>query len=132
MSQRSSGKTSAATKGESERMVMRALSALTDRKAVEPVLLDMREVTVVTDFFLICHGTSSAHIRGLADSVRDALKEEARRPLAVEGTRDGGWILLDYGDFIVHIFDEEQRRFYDLERLWSDALTVSTPEEGES
>jgi ribosome-associated protein len=116
----------------SEETVMSALAALLDRRAVDPVLLDMREVTLITDYFLICHGTSDVHIRGLADSVTEALKEEKRRPIAVEGGREGGWILLDYGDFIVHIFSEDQRRFYDLERLWSDAHTLPIPAEDES
>ncbi len=121
------------TAGEvAESMAMRARAALIDRRAVDLVLLDMREVTLVTDYFLICHGTSEVHIRGLADGVAEALREEARRPLAVEGGRGGGWILLDYGDFIVHIFSEDQRRFYDLERLWSDARLVSVAEEAES
>ena len=96
------------------------------------MLLDMREVTLITDYFLICHGTSNVHIRGLSDAVTESLKEQKRRPLAAEGAREGGWVLLDYGDFIVHIFSEDQRTFYDLERLWSDARRVRVPDEGES
>jgi ribosome-associated protein len=115
-----------------EEMALRAHAALLGRRAVDPVLLDMREVTLITDYFLICHGTSSVHVRGLSDAVTESLKEHNRRPLAVEGGRVGGWVLLDYGDFIVHIFSEDQRAFYDLERLWSDARRVRVPEEGES
>jgi ribosome-associated protein len=89
----------------------------------------MREVTLITDYFIVCHGTSNVHIRGLAEAGHETMKEEKRRPLATEGGREGGWILLDYGDFIVHIFAEEQRRFYDLERLWSDAPEVPARED---
>jgi ribosome-associated protein len=102
-----------------------AITALADRRATDPVVLDMRDVTIVTDYFLICHGTSKVHIRGLADAVAEALAKESLRPYGVEGYEEAEWILLDYGDVILHIFSEEQRAFYDLERLWSDAPRVT-------
>ena len=114
----------------SEKQAGRAHSALVDARAVDPVVLDMREVTLITDYFLICHGTSNVHIRGLADAVVDALEEDELRPLGVEGYQEARWILLDYGDVIVHIFAEEEREFYDLERLWSDAPRAEAPETG--
>jgi ribosome-associated protein len=129
---RREGRASAVPGAAAEKTVMRAYAALTARRAVDPVLLDMRDVTLITDYFLICHGTSDVHVRGLADAVTESLKEEDRRPIAVEGGHRGGWLLLDYGDFIVHIFAEDQRQFYDLERLWSDARTVAAPGEDES
>jgi ribosome-associated protein len=104
-----------------------ARTALVDARALEPVLLDMRDVTTITDYFLICHGTSNVHIRGLADALRDGLDEQGLRPYGLEGYDDARWILLDYGDLIVHIFAEEERDFYDLERLWSDAARVPAP-----
>jgi len=99
--------------------------ALLDARAVDPLLLDMHELTLITDYFLICHGTSNVHIRGLADAVRDAFEERGVRPLGVEGYKDASWILLDYGDLIIHIFAEEERASYSLERLWSDAPQVA-------
>jgi len=108
-----------------EEKACRAQAALVDRRAVDPVLLDMRELTLITDYFLICHGTSNVHIRGLAEAVMEALAEEDLRPHGVEGYQQARWILLDYGDLIVHIFAEEERSFYDLERLWSDAPRAS-------
>jgi len=99
----------------------RAQAALVDKRALDPVLLDMREVTLITDYFLVCHGTSSVHIRALGDAVTEALKEAGVRPFGVEGQDDARWVLLDYGDVVVHIFAEEEREFYSLERLWSDA-----------
>ncbi len=103
---------------------LRARAALADKRAVDPVLLDMREITLITDYFLICHGTSNVHIRALGEAVVEALKEEGIRPYGVEGRDGARWVLLDYGDLIVHIFAEQEREFYALERLWSDAQRV--------
>lgn len=106
-----------------------ALSALEGRKAVDPVLLDMRDLTIITDYFLICHGTSSTHLRGLVDAVTTELTKKGARPASVEGSDESGWTLIDYGDLIVHIFAEEERSFYSLERLWSDAPRVAAAAE---
>ena len=111
----------------SDEKARRAQSALVDGRAADPVLLDMRAVTLITDYFLICHGTSNVHIRGLADAVIDALKADKLHPYGTEGYQEGHWILIDYGDLIVHIFAQEEREFYDLERLWSDASRVAPP-----
>jgi len=105
----------------SEDKLSAAEGALLDRRGVDPVALDMRGLTVITDYFLICHGTSGVHIRALADAVEEKLEEDGVRPMGVEGYQESRWVLLDYGDVVVHIFAEEERRFYDLERLWSDA-----------
>lgn len=108
---------------------LRVQLALADKRAVDPVVLDMREITLITDYFIICHGTSNVHIRALGDAVAEALKEDGVRPHGVEGRDEGRWVLLDYGDVIVHIFGEEEREFYSLERLWSDAPRVAESEE---
>jgi ribosome-associated protein len=76
---------------------------------------------VITDIFVIGSGTSRRHILTLAEAVEDRLKDVGRRPLRSEGLEDATWVLLDYGDFVVHLFDEPTRRYYDLERLWGDA-----------
>ncbi len=104
-----------------EEKVAVAEEALLDHRAVAPVVLDMRELTVITDYFVICHGTSGVHIRGLADAVAEELEKHGVRALGVEGHREGSWVLLDYGDIVVHVFAAEEREFYNLERLWSDA-----------
>jgi len=108
----------------SEEKALLAREALLDKRALEPVLLDMREVTVITDFFLICSGRSNVHIRALSEAVLDALGEAGFRPYGVEGKAEANWVLLDFGDLIVHIFSEENREFYSLERLWSDAVAI--------
>jgi ribosome-associated protein len=112
-------------------MLACAQEAIFSLKAVSPIVLDMREVTVITDYFLICNGTSSVHIRGIADQVMDDLEKQGVRPRGKEGYPGSTWVLLDYGDLVVHIFLEEQREFYSLERLWSDAhlVELSPPEE---
>lgn len=106
-----------------------AMSALEGRKAVDPVLLDMRDLTIITEYFLICHGTSSTHLRGLVEAVTTDLAEQGARPASVEGSHQSGWTLIDYGDLIVHIFAEEERSFYGLERLWSDAPRLAAAAE---
>ena len=84
-------------------------------------MLDLRGITLIADYFLLCHGTSSVHIRAVADAVVERLAKRGIKPYGVEGYGQVGWTLLDYGDVIVHIFSEERREFYSLERLWGDA-----------
>ena len=92
-----------------------------DRKGLEPLLLDLRGITLIADFFLLCHGTSGVHVRALADSVLERLAAKGMKPQGVEGHGQGQWVLLDFGDVMVHVFSREGREFYGLERLWGDA-----------
>jgi ribosome-associated protein len=105
--------------------VREAVSAAEDRKAVDLKVLHLEKVSDFTDYFLICSGTSERQVQAIADSVQERMREERVRPLHVEGYNRGQWVLLDYGDFVVHIFQEEPRRFYSLERLWGDAPEVT-------
>jgi len=98
-----------------------ALAAIDGRKAQDMLALDVRDVNDATDFFVIATGTSDAHVRGIAEAVMEALREEGQRPHHVEGMTVGRWVLLDYVDFVIHLFHPETRAFYQLERLWSDA-----------
>jgi ribosome-associated protein len=98
-----------------------AEEAVLDLKSVHPVVLDMREVTVITDYFVICSATSNVHLRAIADRVLEGFEERRIRPLGSEGYRQSDWTLLDFGDVVVHVFSEEARAFYSLERLWDDA-----------
>jgi ribosome-associated protein len=95
--------------------------AALDKKCQQLVALDVREVTSVADTFILVTGTSDRHARAIADSVVDATRRAGEKPLGVEGYEEGRWILIDLGDVIVHVFQEEVRQAYDLERLWSDA-----------
>ena len=101
-----------------------AAKALDDKKGVDIRLLEIAAVTSLADHFLICTGTSSTHVKALCDSVEKALDEAGEPVLRREGHRSGTWVLMDYGCLVVHVFTEETRQFYDLERLWNDAKKV--------
>lgn len=105
-----------------------AAKALDDRKGVDVTLLEITDVTTIADYFLICTGTSSTHVKSLCDAVEEAMDHAGEPALRREGHRSGTWVLLDYGCLVVHVFTEETRRFYDLERLWSDAKRVELGE----
>jgi ribosome-associated protein len=102
-------------------LVSKAARAAADKKAKDPVVLDVSELLVITDYFLICSGTSDRQVRTIAEEVETKLRESGSRPLRREGAAEGRWVLLDYGDFVVHVFVEEDREYYELERLWKDA-----------
>ncbi len=114
---------------EPEDAVKVAARAASDKKANDIVLLDLREIASFTEFFLICTGTNSRQVQAISDAVGEQLRNEGKRPLHIEGYSSAEWILLDYGDFIVHVFSGASRRFYDLERLWRDAKRVEIKEE---
>ena len=104
-----------------DRRVWKALQALQEKKGVAPVVLDISQLTSFADYFIIATGNSSRHVQALADEVEKQLGALKAHPRHIEGYADGEWVLMDYGDFIVHVFTAEQRDFYGLERLWSDA-----------
>ena len=107
-----------------------AIQSASDKKASNLVALDLREVTSFAEFFVIASGTNQRQVQAISDEINEKLKEKLkRRPLRIEGYASGEWILLDYGDFIIHIFEQKAREFYDLERLWRDAKKVEIPEE---
>lgn len=102
-----------------------AATAIDDKKGLDITLLDISELLVVTDVFVIASGTSNRHVRALADDVEGKLKVEMQRlPLRREGREYSRWVLLDYGDMVVHVFDQETRDYYELERLWADAPVI--------
>lgn len=103
----------------------RISSALADRKAVDPVILDLRGLSEATDYFVIASGTSDTHVRGMAEHLMGQV-----HPHHVEGLPQGRWVLLDYVDVVVHLFHPELREFYQLERLWGDAPSVALGEVG--
>jgi ribosome-associated protein len=104
---------------------MAAMEAALDKKALEPVLLDVSEQSTYTDFILVLSGRSDRHVQAVADAVAMALKQDQGLiPFGVEGNKDGQWALLDFGDLVVHVFYHPMREFYDLEGLWIDAPRV--------
>lgn len=92
------------------------------------MILDMRELTTITDYFVICHGRSRVHCSAIAEHIEETLSQQGTYIKHHEGLKDGIWIILDYLDVVVHIFEEEARNFYDLRRLWVDATEVEVPE----
>ena len=99
----------------------RAINAAAEKKAIEPTVLDLRGISSFTDFFVIVTGANRRQVQAISDEVSDQLKRHGNPAARVEGYQNAEWVLIDYGDFVVHVFDDKARRFYDLERLWREA-----------
>ncbi|MGE3274207.1 MAG: ribosome silencing factor [Vicinamibacterales bacterium] len=105
-----------------------AITAALDKKALEMTVLDLRKASAFTDFFVICTGANPRQVHAIADGVEQALKAEGVRPAHVEGYQRAEWVLVDYFDFVVHVFSPAARAFYGLERLWGDAVRIEITE----
>jgi ribosome-associated protein len=103
----------------------RAARAARDKRAGDRVVLDVQRVSSVTDYYLICSGKSTTHLETITDAIRSELRAEGLNVLHAEGIAESGWVLLDYGDVLVHVFLEDTRTYYALERLWGDAPALS-------
>lgn len=104
---------------------MVAADALYGKKALDIALLDVGDLLQITEVFVVATGTSRRHVLTLGEEVAEKLREHDRKPLRVEGGEQGEWVLLDFGDIVVHVFQEHARAFYDLERLWADAPRIA-------
>lgn len=109
-----------------------AIQAARDKKATDLVVLDLRKTGAFTDFFLLCTGANPRQVHAIADAVEQALKAKHVRPAHLEGYQRAEWILVDYFDFIVHVFSPSARSFYGLERLWGNATRIDLPDEDPS
>ena len=107
--------------------IQRAVELALERKASDVVVLDLRGISTATDYFVIASGNSDVQVKAIADHVRDELKKDSVRPEHLEGLRGGRWVLMDYVDFVVHVFHPQARGFYQLERLWGDAPKWDVP-----
>jgi len=112
------------TKKETAVFLAPYVRAALERKAVNPAILDLRGICDVTDAFVIISGRSSRQVSAIADHIERKMKNMGIRPLGVEGTREGQWALLDFGDVVIHVFYEPVRQLYDLEGLWADAARI--------
>ena len=106
-----------------------ALHAAGEKKAIEPVVLDLRDIASFTDYFVIVSGANERQVQAISDAIYENLKKAGHAAARVEGYKTAEWILLDYGDFVVHVFEQKARKFYDLERLWRESKRVELPAE---
>jgi ribosome-associated protein len=111
---------------DSRNMTAIAIHALEDRKAEDIRVIDITDVSVIADYFIIASGKNALQVQALSDSVEEALGKAGFEPRHIEGYRSANWILMDYNDIIIHIFSEDQRIFYDLERIWRDGKVMDT------
>ena len=109
--------------------VLAALHAASEKKAIEPVVLDLREIASFTDYFVIVSGANERQVQAISDEIYESLKKSGHAAARVEGYKTAEWILLDYGDFVVHVFEQKARKFYDLERLWRESKRIDVPAE---
>jgi len=114
---------------ELDQRLLTALQAASDKKALGIVVLDLRDIATFTDYFLIASGANERQVQAISDEVVEKLKKSGTPAARVEGYRTAEWILMDYGDFVVHVLSEKARLFYDLERLWRDGKRVALPAE---
>lgn len=110
---------------ESRKMALMAVEALEDKKGADISILDISEISVLADYFIIANGSNRNQVQAMSDSVEEALGKAGYLPKQIEGYQAAGWILLDYKDIIVHVFSREEREFYDLERVWRDGKEIS-------
>ena len=115
---------------ELEERLQLALRSASAKKAFELVAIDLREVADFTEFFIIATGSNTRQVQAISDEIEEQLKKhQNEKPQRIEGYQTAEWILLDYGDFVVHVFEKDARKLFDLERLWRDAKKVVLPEE---
>jgi ribosome-associated protein len=114
---------------DTKKRVISSINASLEKKATNLIVLKVKEISSVTDYYVICSATSDRQVQAIASSVQETLKKAGITPLGVEGENIGKWVLIDYGDFIVHIFYEPIRQFYEIERLWSEAPMMEIAED---
>jgi ribosome-associated protein len=105
-------------------LARKIVNAIADKKGSDILLLDLRSISLLADYFVICSGESERQIKAIVDEITGTIKVEGVRPLHIEGDSSSGWVLVDYGGVIVHVFAPAARGYYQLEKLWSDAATV--------
>jgi len=109
---------------ESIELARKIVNAIADKKGSDIILLDLRSISLLADYFVICSGESERQVKAIAGEVAEKIKEEGIRPLHIEGESSSGWLLVDYGSVIVHVFAPVMRGYYQLGKLWSDATVV--------
>lgn len=113
-------------------LALLAAKTLDDKKALDILVLNVGEMTVITDYMIICSGRAATQVKALTEAVEDKLSEMGIEPRRKDGTGEGRWAVLDYGSVMIHIFHEQERAYYQLERLWSDGTNALPFEQGEA
>ncbi|PWT92544.1 MAG: ribosome silencing factor [Blastocatellia bacterium] len=111
-----------------DQRIATALHAASEKKAIDLAVLDLREIASFTDYFVLASGANERQVQAIADEIYETLKKTGSTAARVEGYKTAEWVLLDYGDFVVHVFEKKARAFYDLERLWRESKRVPLPE----
>ncbi|MED4585644.1 ribosome silencing factor [Brevibacillus choshinensis] len=106
------------------------VKAAEDKKAENLMVLDIKNLSVIADYFMICHGNNERQVQAIVKEIRDQAHKSGTNVRGIEGADEGRWVLVDLGDVVIHVFHREEREFYNLERLWKDAEVVSFSEEG--
>lgn len=114
----------------SNKMVKLAYEALEEKKGEDIQVIEIKDISVIADYFIIANGANSPQVDALVDAVKDKLGRGGYNPIRVEGVRSASWILMDYGDVIVHVFSKEDRLFYNLERIWRDGKAITKDQLG--
>lgn len=112
----------------SKELARMACEALEDKKALDVKIIDIEQVSTLADYFIIASGTNRNQVQAMADNVEEVLGRAGYEPKQIEGYQTGNWILMDYRDIVIHVFDEENRLFYDLERIWRDGTVIEREE----
>ncbi len=112
----------------SKKMVQLAYHALEEKKGEDITVIEIKDISIIADYFIIANGTNASQVDALVSSVSEVLGKNGYEPKRIEGIRSASWILMDYGDVVVHVFSKEDRLFYNLERIWRDGKTISKEE----
>lgn len=114
---------------DSKATAIAAANIAMDKKAKDVIILELKALTIIADYFVICSGTSTTQVRAISEAVSEGFGKK-RRPIGVEGLNNSRWVLMDYGDVIIHVFEQETRDYYQLEKLWLDAPRIEVDEKG--
>ncbi|MDI6729404.1 MAG: ribosome silencing factor [Thermodesulfovibrionales bacterium] len=109
---------------ESKAKAIEAAQAALDKKAKDMVVLELKDLTIIADYFVVCSGESTTQVKAIVENVEKKLREYGQKPMGIEGLNTARWVLMDYGDVIVHVFEEETRAYYELEKFWLDAPRI--------
>jgi len=115
---------------ESKSKALAAVKMAVAKKALDILILELKTLTIIADYFVICAGESTTQVRAIVEAIREGFAKRGIHPIGIEGLNNSRWVLIDYGDVIIHVFEEETREYYQLEKLWLDAPRIPVEEKG--